>query len=200
MKIRFLYHKTQGERGVGKAIVIWTGFLALFYAKGKALKYNFSHEEIWLPDENGDFWEHCSCWDKPANCTECYIEGKIFVGQCFSSTTRGKWKGVRFASGAEILSKHPERWEYIECEVDAERLEVAVEEARRLVGKKYDYLGIFGFLNPFPIQDDKRWYCSEICHRFKVLCCPHIKPDKRISPRRSAYKLAKAWGEPKPLV
>ena len=61
MKIRILFHTPKGERGIGKAIVFWTGFLALFYAKGKALKYNFSHQEIWLPDEDEEFTE-LSCW------------------------------------------------------------------------------------------------------------------------------------------
>ena len=169
VKIRFLYHKPIGERGVGKVIVALTWFYGLFY-NWKVLKYNYSHEEVWLLD----------------------------IDQCFSSTTRGNWKGVRFAPASEVL-KHPERWDAIEVIVDSERLEVAVEEAKRLVGRKYDFLGIFGFLNPFPFQSDKKWYCSEILDWFKKLLKIHPKRHKRISPRRSAYILAKRWGEPVPI-
>ena len=104
-----------------------------------------------------------------------------------------------FAPASEVLGKHPERWDYIECEVDPERLEVAVEEAKKLVGKGYDYWALFGFFNPLPIQDAKKWYCSEICDWFKVLAGIYKKRHKRVSPRRSAYLLAKNWGEPRPL-
>ena len=49
MKVRFLFHKPEGERGIGKVIVGLTWFYALFY-NWKALKYNYSHEEVWLPE------------------------------------------------------------------------------------------------------------------------------------------------------
>lgn len=181
-KIRFLYHKPQGERGIGKAIVAWTWFLGLFY-NWKVLKYNYSHSEVWTPDEDG-FFEFAE--------TYC-------LGYVFSSTTRGDYDGVRFASAGRILDKHPERWDYIECEVDKARLEVAIEEAKKLVGKKYDYLGIFGFVNPLPVHSKDKWYCEEICNWFKYLCRLVKKISKRISPRRSAYNLSLNWGEPKPL-
>jgi len=192
-KIRFLYHSPKGERGIGKAIVIWTWFLGLFY-NWKVLKYSFSHEEVWLPDED----EHFMAFLGMAGPGYKEVVFPI-CGQCFSSTTRGNAKGVRFAPASEVL-KHPERWSYIECEVDAERLEVAVCEAKRLVGCRYDFLGTFGFLNPLPIQDSKRWYCSEICDWFKVLLKIHPKRQGRVSPRRSAYLLSRKYGEPIPLV
>lgn len=202
-KIRFIFHTPKGEfrlwppRFIGNAIVIWTGFLALFYS-WKLLKYSFSHEELWLPDEDGCFYCSCSCYDKDEDCAECYIAGKIWLGQCFSSTTRGGAKGVRFASAAEVL-KHPERWYYIEVEVDSERLDVVVAEAKRLIGKKYDFLALFGFFNPFPIQNKKRWYCSEIMDWAKVMLRIHRKREARVSPRRAAYLLARKYGEPKKL-
>ena len=68
MKLRFVYHTPKGERGVGKAIVAWTWFLAAVYslphlfkkpkngqtrwqAYIQVLRYNFSHEEVWIADE-----------------------------------------------------------------------------------------------------------------------------------------------------
>jgi len=187
MKIRFVFHNPKGERGVGKAIVGWTWILGCFY-NWKVLKYNFSHVEVWLPYENSpkDRWFYNEYTNH-------------YCGQCFSSTTRGVYNGVRFAPASEVIGKHPERWSYIECDVDPERLEVAVEEAKRLVGLKYDYWALFGFFNPFAVQDSKKWYCSEICNWFGALCRV-CKRDKRISPRRFCYVLAKAWHEPKELA
>ena len=184
VKVRFAFHSPKGERGIGKAIVALTWFYGLFY-NWKVLKYNFSHEEIWLPDKDGNFTE--------------VVNGKIkYLGKVFSSTTRGKANGVRFANAQDVLGKHPQRWKYIEGLVDPERLEVALDEARLLVGRKYDFWGILGFLNPFPIQHSKQYYCSELCNWFRVLCGISER-EKRISPRRSAYKLAKVFGEPKPI-
>ena len=201
MKVRFVFHKPSGERAVGKAIVAWTWLLAFVSLQWKRLKYDYSHEELWLPNEGKCFYRfekafeewnpHLGCFVKYSKC--------IFSGQCFSSTTRGNAEGVRFAPAAEVLGKHPERWDYIECEVSAERLEVAVEEAKKLVGKKYDYLGLFGFFQPFVIEDNKKWYCSEILDWLKVLLGLYPKRYKRISPRRAAQVLARKWGEPKKL-
>lgn len=189
MRIRFVFHNPTGERGIGKAIVGWTWLLAFVSLQWKRLKYDYSHEEIWMPwDDKGetDSWR-------------MHPDFGPYLGQCFSSTTRGGARGVRFASASAIIGKHPERWDYIECEVDAERLEVAVEEAGKLVGRGYDYLGLFGFFQPLVIQDDKKWYCSEICDWFKFLVRVHPKRHKRISPRRAAHLLAEKYGEPVPV-
>ncbi len=200
MRIRFLYHKPAGERGVGKLIVGWTWLLALISLQFKRLKYDYSHEEIWLSYVIEGYsifafgFGGVNYWK-----AEDRTETPIYIGECLSSTTRGGAAGVRFAPAAEVL-KHPERWDYIECEVDGERLRVAIDEAQRLVGARYDYWGLFGFLNPFPIQHSRQWYCSELCDWFKVLVRLKSKRHKRISPRRAAELLAKKWGEPVPLI
>lgn len=195
IKVRSVYHTPRGERGIGKAIVAWTWLLGLFY-NWRVLKYNYSHEETWISDEKGEFGG--------AILIGLYRENNahqiLFKGHCFSSTTRGDANGVRFAPANEVLAKHPGRWEYIEFEVDEAYLEVAIEEAWQLVGKEYDFLGILGFVQPFAVQDKDKWWCSEICDWFKRLCRIFLKRHKRISPRRSAYILAKKWGEPKPLT
>lgn len=178
VKIRVLFHTPLGERGIGRWIVGYTWLLGLFY-NWKVLKYNFSHQEIWLPDEDGEF----KYWFQR------------FQGECFSSTTRGKWKGVRFAPAHEVIGKHPDRWKHIECEVDAEWLEVAIAEAKRQVGAKYDYGYVICF--PLSIQKAIAWACSEICNWFLFLCKVAPRLYFRISPRRAAYELAKVWGEPK---
>ncbi len=187
-KIRFVFHNPKGERGIGKAIVAWTWLLGCLY-NWKVLKYNFSHVEIHLPDEDGYFQTHQG-------------EKNIgFTGLCFSSTTRGDANGVRFALASEVLH-HADRWSYIECDVDPERLEVALEEAKKLIGGGYDYGYVLSFVQPFIVQKDADWACSEIIDWFAFLCrvAGIDKIHKRVSPRRFAYLLAKKHGEPKPLI
>jgi len=191
-KIRFIFHHGKDSL-VGRGIILWTWALGLFY-NWKVLKYNFSHVEIWVPDEKYGF-EHK--WLDPEQELGPY-RNCDYLGQCFSSTTRGDANGVRFAPASDVLH-HPERWSYIECEVDPERLEVALEKAKKLVGNGYDYGYILSFLQPFIIQKDDESACSEIINWFAVLCGIGWR-EKRISPRRFAYNMAKIWHEPKLLV
>ena len=193
-KIRSLYHNPKGERGIGKWIVGWTWVLGLLY-DWKVLKYNYSHESLWFPDEDGDF----DCLNRGDICAELNSKSVRFLGQCFSSTTRGGAKGVRFAPASEVL-KHPERWEYIEFEVSDYEYEKLIERAWRRVGLKYDFLAVAtGFISPIAWQDEQRWYCSEICCYLKYGAQVISKLWKRISPRRSAYIMAKKYHEPKPI-
>ena len=113
-----------------------------------------------------------------------------YDGHCFSSTTRGRYKGVRIAPALEVL-KHPDRWAYIELDVSDEAWAKILPwiEALDKSKVKYDFLGLFGFFSPFNIQDKKKWYCSEICMNilWKLGVC---KRHKRISPRRAAKVLS----------
>ena len=190
MKVRFIFHKGK-DSWIGKGIVAWTWVLALVSFQWNRLKDNYSHVEIWFPDENEEF---------EAELVDGGYTGVwIKTGQCFSSTTRGDAEGVRFAPASEVLH-HPERWRYIECEVDEERVVSGMPRLKAKVGLEYDFSGvILGFSNPFNIQDEDKWYCSEIiawvARLFRL-----IKYYKRISPRRLARVLADKYGEPKDLV
>ena len=212
MKVRSLYHTPRGERGIGKAIVGVTWLYALFY-DWKALKHNFSHEELWFPDGKGEFKQ--VLYKTPPS--ECIVstevdgltagtytvhmgtaETKIF-GTCLSSTTRGDSNGVRFAQASKVL-KHPERWSYIEFdasdEVVADLTEIVEEN---MVGSKYDWLGVtLGFATPWGINSKRRWYCSELCDWFKGYL--GFKRHKTISPRRSAHEMVELGYELRSLV
>ncbi len=215
VKVRSLYHSPKGERGIGKWIVAWTFVLGLFY-NWKVLKYNFSHEEIWVADENGEF----------VNDNQSPIIGMTYnriLGHCFSSTTRGDANGVRFAPASDVLGKHPKRWFYIEWECEKNKFDKAMEKARNRVGRKYDFRGVSGFVNPLPyigraaakllrmdkatkwcesrMQNPDKDYCSELSNLFKFWCGVWKSIILVISPRCSAYLLAKKTGcEPQPLV
>ena len=194
VKVRSLYHSPKGEKWykIGGWIVGWTFVLGLFY-NWKVLKYNFSHEEVWVADEQGYF-------DRIENYGEGARE-QYFYDQCFSSTTRGDANGVRFAPAQDVLGNHPDRWKYIEWECEEERFEAVMGRAKLEIGKKYDFNGVKGFVNPFAKQKRDKWYCSEICDWFKWLCGIYSRHQEKVSPRRSAYLLAKKTGrEPQPLV
>lgn len=196
VKIRSLYHTPKGERGIGKWIVGWTWFLALFY-NWKVLKYNYSHEELWFPEKNGYFdYEKI---ERRHSDNDIEVVGTGYLGQCFSSTTRGDDDGVRFAPASKVL-KHPERWEYIEFEVTDFQYKHMLALAESRVGNKYDFVAITtGFMTPIMFDPKDKDYCSGVCCLVKFVGGILTRIYKRISPRRSAYIMAKKFGEPKPI-
>ena len=193
--MRSLYHKAEAKP-VSMAIVGLTWIYALFYGKRKALKYNYSHEELWKPDDKGRLYGGQDLF-KFIQPDGCFYR----AGQCFSSTTRGNAKGVRIAPASEVLH-HPERWEYIEFEVDDELFNKTWPDFEKMAanGIKYDFKGVvLGFTSPHNIQDPAKWYCSEVCVFAKSIWGV-TKRWLRISPRRSAFEMAKKYHEPKPLI
>lgn len=85
-------------------------------------------------------------------------------GVCFSSATRGKFTGVRFANADEVLH-NPKRWDYAEKTLADDTEKQLYLDCCQLTGLKYDYIGCFFKITPFTswIQKEARWYCSEVC-------------------------------------
>ena len=195
IKVRFIFFHGK-DSFVGKAIICWTWVLAAASLDFKRLKYNYSHVEIYLPDEEGFFKRRKWAGDK----SDWRNKVLFTVGRCFSSTTRGDAVGVRMADAGKVL-KHRNRWDYIEVEVEERVYSSLVKwcEKKAAEAAKYDFLGIFGFFSPINIQDDKKLYCSELCAELAFLFWILAKRYGRISPRRLAKVLAKRDGEPKPL-
>ncbi len=199
MKIRFLYHKSK-DSWLGKGIIVWTWVLAAFYSvpklfkkppKGSSrwkeyvaiLKLNFSHVSVWFPDENGIF---------TLNNIGAHADTQ-YAGQCFSSTTRGDSKGVRFAPASEVLH-HPERWMYQEYEVADKEIEAVMPLLKLKVGNPYDYDAIKGFFLPWETQNPDAEMCSEACGWFAwivyIVTWTDFDPwGLKISPRRLAKVL-----------
>jgi hypothetical protein len=161
MKVRFLFYRADIDgKWIDNLISAWT---ALFPCNWGTQPY--SHVEIWFPDISGLF------------------STKSFL---YSSTTRGsKVPGVRFAY-RDVVLKHPERWDVIECEV--------LEWLDSQQDKRYDYLGILGFFWPKNLEDPNRWYCSELCIRAAFWLRVIKKVWFRISPRRMSKVITKAVG------
>ena len=41
----------------------------------------------------------------------------------------------------------------------------AIEFAEKQMGKSYDWLGVFRFMDKVPARDNNRWFCSELVHK-----------------------------------
>jgi hypothetical protein len=100
-----------------------------------------------------------------------HVEMQFSNGECFSSS---RIHGVRFTErGSSTVRKagakrdirksnfKPHQWDFVEFYLPVkteDRLRVFCEAQ---VGKKYDVLGVLGFVWPLR-QDRKKWFCSEV--------------------------------------
>jgi len=84
-----------------------------------------------------------------------HVEIMFADKMCFSSVP---FRGVR-------LKKITELTEY--DIIDFNTTEVEEQEVRRycqsLIGKKYDYKNVFGFVFHYNVVDTGRYYCSQLC-------------------------------------
>ena len=102
-----------------------------------------------------------------------HVEFVFSDGLFFSSS--GLDGGVRF----KRINLNPEHWRFYEMPVSSEEEYSLRLWCKTKVGKKYDWLGVLGFLPSFPTtRDQGRWFCSEIVtaglHRIGRLC--HVIP------------------------
>ena len=75
---------------------------------------------------------------------------------CFSSS--GRDGGTRFKY-IDLTDGRWDRWRVEKPAVEAAIFQWCLGKT----GKKYDFLGIFGFIIGKQLQDPEKWYCSEIC-------------------------------------
>jgi len=192
-KIRILFYKSKVGDGhwIDNGISLWT---KLFNWRTK----NYSHVEVWWANEKGNF-------EEPEVDDAYDPTGKwVFVGQCFTSTMRGKENGTVIRDASEVL-KNPGRWDVAEIEIVSTfrigRAKLYAElEAKE--NKGYDKLCIADFFNPF-----RRWIrlhakdkniCSEAGDKFLLWCgifCKLTQP----SPRRLSRKLIEKGYKIRPL-
>jgi hypothetical protein len=145
-KIRFhFYLSGEYDKFLSRAIAWWSGIW-----NKKTIPT--SHEEL----------EFCSRTPAEIESSAKTTPAEVLhqSGLCFSSASRGGFIGVRFAPSCEIL-KHPERWAFIEVDIDDEIEQKMFDSACSIVGRPYDYLAILGFCLPIHLQDQHRWFCSE---------------------------------------
>lgn len=104
--------------------------------------------------EYGDCWDKLVAlwtWGPYSHCELVFSDG-----ECFSASPRDG--GTRFKN----IEFVPERWDFLEIPVRDE--EEIREWCRTQEGRKYDWLGILGFILTIRrLEDRDKWYCSEIC-------------------------------------
>ena len=180
MKIRELYYRAAKDKHwLDNGISTWTKIFN--WGTGP-----YSHAEIWWPDE-GEFKEHAFVDDE-------------YIGECFTSTMRGKDNGTVIRPAREVL-KHPERWDYIEREVPDDIAREAIHNARVAArnNQGYDKACIAGFFLPWRIRSKDKDICSEIAQKFLVWI--KIFPKYKVwSPRRLSKRSVSKGGVIRPLV
>lgn len=85
----------------------------------------------------------------------CFLERNV----CWSSTNRDDFTGTRFEISEKVFT-NPDRWDFFKIELSNEQEECLYLFCKFHIGKKYDFLGIFGFA-VFGINNINKFYCSE---------------------------------------
>lgn len=179
MKFRVLMYKAKFDgHPIDDMINLWTGLHPKNWGTG-----NYSHTEVWIPDEYG-------CFEGPVmHPTEPVYARNNYLGQCFTSTMRGENNGVVIRPASDVL-KNTDRWDYFEIEVSEYFLKIANNWALQMVAanKGYDKMSLLSFILPFRFGPPDKYICSEIVLRYIQMACLGMFYDKKHvpSPRRLA--------------
>jgi hypothetical protein len=192
MKIRLLLYKAkQDGKWLDNAISAYT---RLFNWKTPP----YSHAEIWLPNEAGNFFGKMGLDETHSPCVY-----PVYQGTSYTSTlgqVRGKNSVAQSGSckrDANQVLKHADRWDYIDIEVHDLLYQNALTWADCVVAdnKGYDLKAVWSFFLPWKIHDDDKYICSEFCACFLRICgidVPSIIPSPRRLARdfvRGGYKI-----------
>ena len=142
----------------------------VFNPKGwKYKRLACSHSEMWVAD--GEYEYHD-------------MSGVTYLGSCYTSTmgqtggaNRTKYNGICKRPAYEVLI-HPDRWYYIEMQVESNALESALLAADLRVAnnKGYDVAHILKYFLPVRTQDvyDDKMICSGFSWWFIYVVCRYM--------------------------
>ena len=183
MRYRLLFHKS--EWGDGKII---DNIISVVTYVGEVVKSGFrkwkspdaDHVEVWTVNPGLLNAQEFSYTD------DIYPPKTTYFGQMLSSTMRDDWDGTRFTEANGFI-KHPERWYYYEFECDEPDFGIAIIWAMNQVAnnKGYAKRTLLKFIG-INWHDKKRNICSQVAHKWCVLCENMKQPPKIVSPRRLA--------------
>jgi len=118
-------------------------------------------------------------WKKSySHCEILFSSGYMFSASQYENKTRFKYFNEKSTS-----------WDSITVLTDTEDEAIIQDFCRSINGKKYDYLGILGFV--FGNRDHpNKWFCSEVCTRAlkEIGLCYSLKTS-RTSPNALYTKL-----------
>jgi len=197
--------------------VVWLCCTLRFKTAWQVLVRRYSHVEVWIPDENGNFIElrrsgvECvGCLDDKPLMFPIY-DGVNYLGRCFTSTMRGKVNGTVIRPAQDVLGKHPERWDIQFCECSEENYEKAVGwmVAQVALNTGYNIATICNFFNPFrktviaenpyALPPRRKNICSVACQGFDWMA-KQFKKWCIWSPLKLWYKNYKLGFPTKPLT
>ena len=143
------------------------------------------------------FWSRAIAWwtKGPYSHCELWLGGPPAHAWCFSSI---EGTGTRFA----YVDLRPS-FDFIELAPDEKSYRLVTAAARALQGKRYDWLGLLGFVLPFGEHDEHDRFCSEVC--FEILSGAGIiktlHPEKRwrVSPSELAEIASIEYGPLAPV-
>lgn len=149
----------------------------------------------------GKFDRLIDAWTNgPYSHAELWLDGPAHMARCFSSSSRDG--GTRY----KVIDLDSGKWDAIALpftELDRWIIERHIAE---LGHKKYDWLGILGFVLPWGEHDDNDRFCSEICleliqTRGYLMVDPSGVRYKawQVSPVRLAAIASLLWGAPVPI-
>lgn len=100
-------------------------------------------------DTYGNFLDESICWWTSSN----YSHVAIVIGDTWYTSSPSK--GVHVYKEPECYSH---KWDFVEVELDT--FDVTCR-AEALLGAKYDFMGLFGFVLRPAEGVSNRWFCSE---------------------------------------
>ena len=122
----------------------------------------------WKQRLNGE-WKHL-----PSHCELLFENGQMFSASFREDVVRFK--------------KHSytgKAWCRIDIDLTDSQILHIGRFVRKQISKKYDYLGIIGFVLPFVHQVQSRWFCSEVCSEaLKQVRYLDIEDSSKISPAK----------------
>jgi len=86
--------------------------------------------------------------------SRCHVEGIFPDGLWFGAVG----KGLRFT---DEITGNPEKWEFVEIEMEPEKLNFLRQLCEIDRGKEYDYNGVMSYILPIT-QSGNKAYCSEV--------------------------------------
>ena len=112
--------------------------------------------------------------DLPSHCELLFDNGQMFSASMRENV-------VRFTQ----YNYNGQAWYRVNVSLtDSQILQIG-RFAREQVGKKYDYLGVLGFVLPFVRQVKNRWFCSEVVSEaLKQVGYLDIKDSSKVSPAK----------------
>ncbi len=196
-----LYHSKRGDGHIiDNAIAIVTQLahmgLILDPVLWDVVKLGLSHEEIWTPDEEGEF-DVREC--KYCGFQRCYPEecaggfDRDYIGTCYTSTM-GQVRGSNNVGDgtckrrASKVLKHPKRWSYTEHEVSDDAYAMMLQYLEVQVDQNKGY-GLGKGKN----------ICSVLSNNANITSGELAGPYRFISPLGSALHLVRSGKEIIPL-